>query len=140
MIQLIYASYAAQSMTSAELQHLHHQSQTNNERKGITGLLLYKAGAFIQVLEGEEDVVLPLFNVISRDTRHINVRKLVQQRIEKREFADWSMGFGNLDTLDLPQLKTREDTSTFEENFRKPKYVQMLLSTFLQVAPQPTGS
>jgi hypothetical protein len=140
MIQLIYASYATQSMTSAELNELQLQSQTNNERKGITGLLLYKAGAFIQILEGEEESVVTLFNKISRDTRHTNVRKLVQQRIEKREFSRWSMGFGNLDTLDLPQLKKPEQPDTFEKDILKPKYVQMILSTFLQVAPQPTGS
>lgn len=134
MIQLIYASYAAQGMTSLDLQHLQHQSQTNNERKGITGLLLYKAGAFIQVLEGEEEGVLSLFNTISRDTRHTNIRKLVQQRTEMREFAQWSMGFGDLDTLELPQLKTHENLDTFQANLVKPKYAKMLLSTFLQVA------
>jgi Sensors of blue-light using FAD len=140
MIQLIYASYATQGMTSAELNALQLQSQTNNERKGITGLLLYKAGAFIQILEGTEADVLSLFNTISKDPRHTNIRKLVQQRIVKREFEGWSMGFGNLDTLDLPQLKGPMQPDTFEKDILKPKYVQMLVSTFLQVAPQPTGS
>jgi DNA-binding FadR family transcriptional regulator len=134
MIQLIYASYAAQSMTSADLQQLQAQSQANNQRKGITGLLLYKAGAFIQVLEGSEKDVISLYDSICLDTRHTHIRKLVQRRITEREFSKWAMRFHNLDTVVLPQLNL-EDSSSFQKGLTKPKYVQMLLSTFLQVSP-----
>jgi hypothetical protein len=135
MIQLIYASYATTTMTHAELQTLQTQSQTNNHRKGITGLLLYKAEAFIQVLEGQETDVLALYTTICNDPRHTNIRKLVQRRILEREFSRWAMGFRNLDKIQFHTLRGLEASGNFQDSLTKPKFAKTLLTTFLSVTP-----
>ncbi|MEB0262865.1 MULTISPECIES: BLUF domain-containing protein [unclassified Mucilaginibacter] len=43
--------------TTKQLKDLLKESRDNNIRVGITGLLLYNDGAFMQVLEGYEDPV-----------------------------------------------------------------------------------
>ena len=41
---------------------------------GITGLLLFIDGGFLQMLEGEERAVRELYTRIAADRRHLNPR------------------------------------------------------------------
>ncbi len=63
----------------------------------MTGMLLFKDGNFLQVLEGEESVVMKLYDTISHDPRHYGVSIIDQGNLEARQFGEWSMGFRNLD-------------------------------------------
>ena len=71
--------------------------RTKNARLGITGLLIYRDGAFIQSLEGEEPTVRELYARIQADGRHFQVCTLQAIPMAERQFPDWSMGFKNLD-------------------------------------------
>ena len=87
-------------MSSQDLVSLLHQSRVRNERNRITGMLLYRNGHFMQVLEGEEANVMKIFADIERDHRHKNVDVLREEYIQYRDFPDWTMGFQNIDELD----------------------------------------
>jgi len=91
--QLIYTSAAAKPLSEHELSMLLLGARNRNRNRGITGILLYHEGAFLQVLEGEASTVQRLFDSISRDPRHLRVTELLRRDIEVREFADWAMGF-----------------------------------------------
>lgn len=68
-------------------------------------MLLFKNGAFMQMLEGEKQTVLDLYDTISVDNRHKGVIKIMTGDIKERNFKDWSMGFCNMDkAADLPSL------------------------------------
>jgi hypothetical protein len=97
MFHLVYASTATKPFSVGELLEVLHQARKNNADIGVTGLLLYKDGAFMQVLEGEEDAVQSLYAEILRDGRHCDVRTLVAMPVGERQFPNWSMGFKNLD-------------------------------------------
>jgi hypothetical protein len=96
MFSLVYVSSAAREFSERDLVELLERSRAKNQRLGITGMLLYKDGNFIQALEGQAEAVDGLFTVIRRDPRHRDVIRLVRREIKEREFADWSMGFRNL--------------------------------------------
>ncbi|MDX1628384.1 MAG: BLUF domain-containing protein [Fulvivirga sp.] len=96
MYYLVYTSHAKKPMPEKDLEQLLFQSQRNNSRKDITGLLLYSDGKFTQVLEGEEQDVLGIFEKIKADDRHHKVNVLIEGDIEKRNFGDWSMGYRSL--------------------------------------------
>ena len=100
LFQIVYTSRATKLLTPEELRQLLAESNQRNSKAGITGLLLYKDGNFMQVLEGEEDAVRNLFNHVSRDTRHRGVLVLLRAPIEKREFPDWSMAFRDLNSAE----------------------------------------
>ena len=103
LISLVYVSYAAHPMTDDELRTLLEECRSNNQRLQVTGMLLYRQGFFIQDLEGEESVILPLFEAIAKDTRHRNVIKIHQRELITRSFPNWSMGFNKLgDGATLP--------------------------------------
>ena len=62
-----------------------------NLRDGITGALVCRHDAYLQLLEGPEPMVQAAYERISRDDRHCDVRQLVCAPIAKRSFGDWAM-------------------------------------------------
>jgi hypothetical protein len=96
MFHLVYVSSATQLFTKPELQTLLEQARKNNSDLGVTGMLLYKDGNFMQVLEGDEQVVKKLAAHIERDARHKGVLVLMRGTSEPPLFPDWSMGFRDL--------------------------------------------
>ena len=93
MLRLLYVSSAARSITNEDLSAIVDKARSNNPQLGITGMLLYIDGNFLQVLEGPEPQVRELFRNIERDRRHKGVILLVQEAADERAFPDWSMGY-----------------------------------------------
>ncbi len=100
LIQLIYVSSARGLLPENELLNILEVSRRKNAERDITGILLYKGGNFLQVLEGPEDAVTALYTTISRDTRHDGLLLIAQRPIAARDFPDWTMGFVDLETVD----------------------------------------
>jgi uncharacterized protein YaaQ len=96
MFHLVYFSSATKEFTKPELQKLLDEARKKNTKLGVTGMLLYKDGNFMQVLEGEEKVVTKLISTIEADSRHKGVIVPVRGTSEQRLFPDWSMGFRDL--------------------------------------------
>ena len=98
MIELVYISRAKQHFSEDQLVELLKQARMNNEKLGISGLLLYdNKGTFIQALEGDEEQVDGLFNKISGDERHSRINRISRKSIQVRAFSDWKMGFRLID-------------------------------------------
>jgi hypothetical protein len=91
-------------MSLEDLHDILKISYENNKDKNITGILLYRGGNFLQVLEGEQEVVEALYEKIKKDPRHRDVMTVSKRQIEQREFNGWEMGFVNLDTLRADQM------------------------------------
>ena len=100
MYYLIYVSSATKLMDNDELLSLLAQSRDKNLELDITGMLLYKGGNFMQMLEGDEQTVNDLYDTIVRDERHSNVTRVITGHIAQRNFQGWSMGFCNMDTVE----------------------------------------
>lgn len=100
MTSLTYVSSATQSFTGRDLVTLLAQWRDNNARNGITGMLLYKDGNFMQVLEGPPAIVRRQFLAIRSDYRHEQVVTLEEHAAETRRFPDWALAFWNLNTID----------------------------------------
>lgn len=138
MISLVYLSIARQPFSEQALVELLAVSRRNNARDGITGLLLYKGGEFIQVLEGPVDPVVALTEKLEHDPRHGQIQILLQSPLRQRQFADWSMGFHQLDgnhDLDIPGFSTFLQTpATAQGLAERATLVQRLLLNFKKVA------
>lgn len=101
LIQLIYVSTAAAEWPPEVLTEILDASVRHNREKNITGLLLYRRGSFMQVLEGEAADVDELYRRIGRDPRHYHLIELLREPLAERNFARWSMGFRLLGDDDL---------------------------------------
>ncbi len=104
LYQFVYTSTATGPLSRAELVELLKGSVRRNTRAGITGLLLFQSGTFMQALEGEKAVLVDLFEKISRDPRHHNIIRLIQGPIQERNFPDSAMAFRDLDTPEPRKL------------------------------------
>ena len=92
----MYVSYAAHPLTDADLNTLLENSRLNNQERGITGMLMYIDGKFIQVLEGKKADINEMYDVILSDPRHKKVSKIIEGRSVRRNFEDWTMGFKSM--------------------------------------------
>jgi hypothetical protein len=99
LVRLLYASRAAGPMTDHELAVILKQSREHNHAEGISGLLCYTEGIFMQVLEGGRNAVNARYKQIVDDARHRDVILLSYQEIGERDFAGWAMGQVNLSRL-----------------------------------------
>jgi hypothetical protein len=102
----MYASRAVAAVDQDELIAILKKSKANNPKAGITGVLCFSEGIFIQVLEGGRDAVNRLYNRIVADARHGDVVLLNYEEIAERRFAGWSMGQVNMSRLN-PALLLR---------------------------------
>ncbi|KJQ54724.1 BLUF domain-containing protein [Microbacterium sp. SA39] len=96
LTSLVYTSTASAPFRATALDHLLAQCRALNEAKELTGMLLYRGERFIQVLEGPADVVRRLARTIERDPRHHSMRVLLEEPLDERRFADWTMGYRSL--------------------------------------------
>ncbi|HVW75528.1 MAG TPA: BLUF domain-containing protein [Rhizomicrobium sp.] len=93
MRQLLYVSTTLPDLTPAVLDEILTASRRNNAMMGITGLLLYIDGGFLQMLEGDERALRELHARISTDRRHWDLRLMLDREVGQRAFPGWSMGF-----------------------------------------------
>ena len=78
----------------------------HNDAQGITGLMVYNDGNFLQFIEGDDDAVNYLFKRISSDIRHKDILVIFDETIERRAFGNWSSALKEI--KELPeQCKTR---------------------------------
>lgn len=99
MICMVYISSAKLMLNDREIAKIVKTSHVNNQRHGITGILLYNSGNFMQLIEGDAAEVEALYEKISNDSRHTDVSLLFSETITHRNFENWLMGYRNLETL-----------------------------------------
>jgi len=105
LYELVYVSSAVRPMSLSELNALLAQSRQSNHERAVSGMLLYAEGTFLQVLEGEEDQVVNLYQQICKDPRHSHSLVIHEGRIGQRNFSDWKMGFRYLQLDDYQRVE-----------------------------------
>ncbi len=128
MFHLLYTSKAVNPFKDDELQKLLELARFKNSQKTITGMLLYCNSHFIQLLEGDENDLSELFEIISSDDRHTDVKKVLEGNVEKPQFPDWSMGYKYLTPQQLTNLDKHEniDVSAFIRKTQPYKLLKLL--------------
>lgn len=104
LVRCLYASRPLQPLNGPFLESILAQSRKNNPALGITGLLCVANDLFVQVIEGGRDEVCDLFNAIVRDERHQQVRLLIYEEIDERQFGNWTMAQVNISNLNPAML------------------------------------
>ena len=115
MYFLVYVSAAVTWFSESELRALLTSARFRNEHAGITGMLLYKDGNFMQALEGPEDAVRALYRRIEGDRRHRGL--LVLDKMKMMGYATWRMR-PRLGKRDLVRLLWRAWRSNREYRVR----------------------
>jgi hypothetical protein len=90
---IAYTSTAIKLMTEAELEALLLSARDFNKLHGVTGVLLYCDGSFMQYFEGFDHDVSEVYKRITNSRQHKGIIELLDQSIDMRSFPDWSMGY-----------------------------------------------
>ena len=109
MYELLYMSVSPYGFSEPELKDLLEFSQKNNHNIDVTGMLLYSAREFMQILEGEKDIVKKLAQTISMDSRHCSMEVFYEGPIAKRAFTDWSMAFKAINRSEFGALVSGQE-------------------------------
>ena len=114
LVRLMYASRAVPAIDQEELIAILRKSKANNPSLGVTGVLCFSEGIFLQALEGGRTAVNKLYNRIATDDRHTQVELLSYEEIGERRFAGWSMGQVNITRLNPALLLKYSERPTLD--------------------------
>lgn len=95
LVRLLYVSRAVDPRPEV-IESILTQSRHCNPASGITGILCFGGGIFLQAIEGGRRAVNGLYGHIQRDSRHKDVELLMFEEITERRFGGWTMGQANL--------------------------------------------
>jgi hypothetical protein len=141
MHELFYCSMAVREMLDADIVDMLKVAREKNARLGVTGLLVYqkRTREFMQILEGEKQVIFDLLETIIADKRHQSLHLIYDGVIPARNFKDWSMAFAELESVDKSKLEGisefLEKGYTHELVKEKPSYATSLMQTFKDNLP-----
>ena len=101
LVRLLYVSRAVNKDSTKAIESILESSRAHNMGNGITGVLCYGGGVFLQAIEGGRQSVNQLYNHIVVDERHTDVELLHYEEITERRFGGWTMGQVNLSKLNI---------------------------------------
>jgi len=108
LIHIVYASVASSDFHEHEIPALLEQARRANDKRCLTGMLLYIGGMFVQVLEGKAAMVDAVMATIARDRRHENVSTIIREPIAERHYAEWPLGHATVDPIEAGQILGEE--------------------------------
>ena len=95
LVRLLYVSRAL-SDSADDIEAILAASRKKNPNNGITGIMCFGGGLYVQAIEGGRNAVNALFAQIVADKRHKDVVMLHYEEITERRFGGWTMGQVNL--------------------------------------------
>ena len=137
LYRVCYSSKATAPMSEADLEQILAAARTHNEADGITGVLVYTEGFFLQILEGTKDAVEQCLARIGDDPRHEGMTTFGAIEVGAREFENWRMAYLNPTPEELSQwigleaAETKESLLTYLE--RNPKHMPQFLNRLVEV-------
>ncbi|MDA0664218.1 MAG: BLUF domain-containing protein [Proteobacteria bacterium] len=129
---VVYVSTAVRPLADADLEDLLKQSRLRNFIHGITGILIYDDGKFIQALEGPKVKIDALVRTIRGDRRHRDVTTLFVTENDNLDFPGWAMAYSDSrNTATFADLKARLDDVMQIRNGDPGNSIYRLLQNFL---------
>jgi hypothetical protein len=92
LYNFVYCSRAARGVDAEAVDRIIASARRNNPKFGITGLLFFGGGLFLQWLEGPRASILQLIDLLQNDSRHSGLVTLSRsEEARERLFGDWDM-------------------------------------------------
>ena len=94
--QLTYISEPFPWINVEDLHNILEIARSFNAENQITGCLIYSKKLFMQILEGDQEIIDALYERIAKDKRHFNIELLHTSNVGDRIFSNWAMAYLNL--------------------------------------------
>jgi cation transport regulator ChaB len=106
LYRMVYTSARSKNCNDDEIKKILEASQRNNKLIGVTGVLIHTQDRFLQVLEGEKDTIMKVYEKIDKDKRHGGSMIRFFEPVEERHFGDWNMAGKKMDTEEVDYQST----------------------------------
>jgi hypothetical protein len=120
IISILYISESTKHFDiSFDIDKILNKANNFNKNNNISGMLIYKGGLFIQLLEGEKSCLELLMSRIKEDSRHDKLRIIYEETTQERLFSNWTMAYKNSDIMKVDIQKKIDDFINIynEENY-----------------------
>lgn len=107
MYIIAYISRASDDLSTVQIEEILQYAMRKNSDNDINGILLYKDGNFLQVLEGEKSLIMGLYQKIIEDDRHDNILVLFEEESNEPIFQEYKSKF-NLITSSIELIGFKE--------------------------------
>ncbi len=97
MFSIVYRSIALPHFNRNEIKQMVKKAVAFNKKEDITGCLLHYNGKFVQLIEGEKELVTSLYGRIKEDHSHKDIILLNSEPSLFRMFKEWNMIYSNLE-------------------------------------------
>lgn len=101
---IAYVSEAPAGLSSTALDALVDDAARFNTVAGVTGVLLFDGGRFLQYFEGPEDGMAAVHERILQARSHHGIVELCQGRVPQRYFPFWGMRWLGVEPALIRQL------------------------------------
>ncbi|WP_052336018.1 BLUF domain-containing protein [Rhodopirellula sallentina] len=91
LCRLIYCSEACKPLPMESFLQIRREARDINQRDGITGILAFGEGRFMQILEGDQETVSQTYARIVLDSRHHSCKLIQFTFCPERFFEGWTM-------------------------------------------------
>ena len=116
MYELIYLSTANPEINQSDIENILSTARKFNADNNLSGCLIFHNNHFLQLLEGDKEIVTSLYEKIIKDQRHTNIRLLHESNKTIRSFAEWRMAFVDLSThTDIEQKMFVDNLLTYAD-------------------------
>ena len=133
LVRLLYASRAVDN-TQPAVQAILDSARRHNQDSGVTGVLVYGGGVFMQAIEGGRQAVSDLYGTISRDPRHKDVALLHYEEIVERRFGSWTMGLVDVSRVNASVLLKYSERAVLDPYAVSGKVSMALLDELMATA------
>ena len=133
LVRLLYASRAVDN-TQPAVQAILDSARRHNQDSGVTGVLVYGGGVFMQAIEGGRQAVSDLYGTISRDPRHKDVALLHYEEIVERRFGSWTMGLVDVSRVNASVLLKYSERAVLDPYSVSGKVSMALLEELIATA------
>ena len=133
LVRLLYASRAVDN-TQPAVQAILDSARRHNQDSGVTGVLVYGGGVFMQAIEGGRQAVSDLYGTISRDPCHKDVALLHYEEIVERRFGSWTMGLVDVSRVNASVLLKYSERAVLDPYAVSGKVSMALLEELIATA------
>lgn len=114
--ELIYRSQASPGVDKEAVKEILKTARAFNSEHNISGCLLFHENHFLQLLEGEFNVLMELYEKIKKDKRHTKLVLIHMQETKSRTYSDWTMAFKSLKENEMKKHTGLTTFSQFESD------------------------
>jgi len=129
---LVYVSSAVRLLSPKEIEYLLRRARERNLEYGITGVLLYIGGNFMQYIEGRRDNLDIIYKIIREDEQHRGIILVSREAVDSRQFGEWSMAFQTKDVEGFvgPSDEKKIIEAKLSQDDENPSTARIVLNSF----------